>query len=111
MINENKFIQSINYPIPVPDQIVLILIINIMLVIGSSIYKYKAPTRIQTFSEIQWVEVQKYPRVLYLLERVSVPKWQLAATFFLLGGAFLGTLLIGYRLLQAILYICSRSSV
>lgn len=107
MLNDSKFIDVIDYPIPVPDQIVLILVINVMLVIGSSIYKYRAPPRIQKFSEIEWVEVHRYPRVLYLIERISAPKWQMVAAVFLLGGAVMAVLLILYRLGLAGSYILS----
>jgi len=104
MLNETQLITSIKYDIPIPDQMFWIIISSLCLVIGSSIYKWKCPRRIQEFSETLWVEEHNRPRHFYLSECLKSPNYQIATTVLLLFGGCIGLILVGLRVLDALHY-------
>lgn len=110
LLNENRFVQSLHYPIPVPLRSMLILLSTALLVVGSTVYRLKCPDRIQTFSETEWVEQHKQPRLLYLAENLNrwgwMGRWQWICTVSIGLGGFLALWLIGERLWLAGFYIC-----
>jgi len=43
-----------------------ILLDTLLLVAGSTLYRFRCPERIQEFSEHQWVEEHGHPRLIYI---------------------------------------------
>ena len=71
LLNKTALIEIIKYPIPIPERTWWILLSSTLLVIGSTLYRWKCPQRIQTFSETEWVEEHGHPRQLYIAESLS----------------------------------------
>jgi len=72
-LNSSQFLAMIEYPIPLPQRMVLLLYTSLCLMAGSWIYKLWCPHRVQEFSETTWVEELGRPRLLYLAK--SLARW------------------------------------
>ena len=71
-VNEDPNLSAwIPFDVPYPLRSVLVLISSILLVLGSTVFRLGCPTRIQEFSESQWVEAHRNPRPLYLSESLN----------------------------------------
>jgi len=103
-LNETKFIADLEYPIPIPHRMMLILLTSVLLVIGTTIYELMCPNRVKEFSETEWVEKYERPRLQYLAEKLK-RRGQGAALFFSACGGLLALYLILERLYWAAVYI------
>lgn len=66
-LNETKFIDDwIVYPVPIPRRMGWLIASSVLLVAGSTSYRIACPRRVQEFSEEQFVEELRQPRLLYL---------------------------------------------
>jgi uncharacterized protein YjbI with pentapeptide repeats len=97
----------INYQIPISLRMSLILLDSILLVTGTTIFKLGCPVRVQEFSESQWVEEHRQPRLLYLREKWSGHVLQWLTLVFIAAGALVGLGLIGEQLRKALVYVAT----
>jgi len=109
-LNDHKFVVSaLRYPLPIPDRTTLLFVSSIFLAIGSTIFKVACPSRIQEFSETQWVEQHGHPRLHYLAVSMSWRSWrrpaQWATAFFTLLGGLLALWLMIDSIKLAISYL------
>ena len=105
-LNRTKFVQAFSYPLPIPDRVSLLLIPALLIVLGSTMHKIACPSRTQDFSETQWVEEHKNPRLGYIADSLSRGwrrwmQWPTAA-FTILGGV-----LAGYLVFESLFYAIS----
>jgi len=105
MLNQSRLLEQVNYPIPVPLRMTLILINCLILVAGSTLLRLACPRSVLQFSESEWVEQNRQPRLLYLREKWSRRKMQVLAAILLVSGGGLASWLIGERLILAMRYI------
>lgn len=96
--------EHLTLEIPIPGQLVLTVITALLLVIGSTLYKFACPQRIQTFTEVEWVEQHRHPRLLYLSESFSRPILRVVTLFFLLLGGLLALCLLKTSIVSATRY-------
>jgi uncharacterized protein YjbI with pentapeptide repeats len=106
-LNEHPPLQSSNQVIPIPTRMTLVLLSSLLLVVGSTSYRLLCPSRIQEFSETEWVERHRYPRLLYLAASYKRSGQWLAFLATGIGGA-LGALLLSERLLKALNYALTQ---
>lgn len=104
-LNDSQLVATFNYPIPIPDRIVLVLLDTLLLAVGSTCYRIACPLRVQEFSETAWVEQHRNPRLLYLAESLRRRKLQWLTLFLTAGGGLLALYLLGERILVALRYI------
>jgi hypothetical protein len=90
--------------IPIPERLVLTVVDALLLVIGSTLYKFACPRRIQTFTEVEWVEQYGHPRLLYLAESFGHPIHRVVTLVFLMAGGLLALYLIGESIIAATQY-------
>ncbi|MCB9981390.1 MAG: pentapeptide repeat-containing protein [Rhodospirillales bacterium] len=90
--------------IPVPDQLWIMLVSFILLVVGSTLYKFGCPDRVQTFSEVEWVEQHHRPRIHYFEQMLKKPNIQLLSFSFLVSGASIAVILMLCNVFPAIYY-------
>ena len=89
-INDTKLIETLNYPVEVPDQAGIIISSSVLLGISATIYKFKCPDTVQNFTQTEWVYEHKHPRPLYLVDLLQSRKLRLLSVILM----FLGGLLI-----------------
>lgn len=104
-LNNTHVITQLAYPIPVPERLQLTIWASVLLAFGSTWYELACPERVKEFSEQEWVDQLKRPRLLYIYEnlkrRFSV--WPVAI---LLGvGGVLATYLFVDRVATALAVI------
>jgi uncharacterized protein YjbI with pentapeptide repeats len=104
-LNETRFIDVIHYPVRIPHRMMLILLDTVLLVIGSSFYKWFCPGRVQEFSETQWVEQHGRPRLQYFAEDWKHRRRRVVAWVATVTGAVLGAFLVLERLYLGVKYI------
>jgi uncharacterized protein YjbI with pentapeptide repeats len=109
LLNEHQLLAAVEYPIPIPEKMSLILLDAILLVFGSTIYRFRCPSRVQEFSENQWVEEHRHPRLIYIRDKLDRRKSQVVTALFFGPGIGLAIYLIGERLVSAAGYIYSFS--
>ncbi len=90
--------------VPIPDRLVLTAISALFLAFGTTLYKLFCPIRVQHFSEVEWVEVQKHARLLYLSHSFRYPFLRYVTLFFFTTGGLLGLYLLGWSILSATRY-------
>jgi hypothetical protein len=81
-----------------------IIVSSLLLVIGSTVYRFRCPRRVQEFSETQYVEQLGHPRPRYISDALKREGQKTAAVTTLLGGG-LALCLIVERLWLAGLYL------
>lgn len=108
-LNEQQILLGINYPIPIPGRLPMILLNSVILVIGTTIYRFWCPHRVQEFSETRWVEEHRHPRLLYFQASWSRRPAQWLAFLFTAAGGLIAAVLIGERILVAMRYILKWS--
>ena len=96
--------ENLTFEISIPGRLVLTVLDALLLVIGSTLYKFACPQRIQTFTEVAWVEQHRNPRLLYLSESFSRPVLRVVTLFFLLLGGLLTLYLLGASIVSATRY-------
>ena len=104
-INTNQIFTNIEYPIPIPHRISLVLISSILLAIGSTMYKTWCPERIQTFSETEWVEQHGHPRLMYFSSSWGSKMGILSTLIFTGFGGILAIYLIIERIIIALAFL------
>ena len=87
-------------PIQIPERTLVLLASSIFLAVGSTLYRLKCPGRVQEFSEVQWVEQHRYPRLQYLAESLRRP-WQIETAIITGIGGVLALYLVGDRVYVA----------
>jgi hypothetical protein len=95
----------VTHPIPIPDQMILILVDCLLLVFATTTFRVFCPDEVQEYSETCWVAELRRPRLLYIKEKL---RRRLAQFLTLLGfasGGPLAIFLIGRRLHIAFCYI------
>ena len=109
-LNKTRVITVLEYPIELPDKTMYLFASSILLAVGSTLYRLKCPARVQEFSEVQWVEQHRYPRLQYLAESLSRP-WQIE-TAVITGIGGVGALyLVGDRVYVALRYILAELGI
>lgn len=106
-LNETGFIAQMNYPIPLPNRVLWLLLSSFMLFLGTAMYRLACPQRVQEFSETQWVEQHGRPRIQYLSASTD-RKWQLSTFFFMSIGGVLGLALLFERFYEAFGYVVAE---
>jgi len=106
MLNETRLIQDwVQYPIPIPHRMFLILIDSILLVLGTTVFKLACPSNVQEFSQAQWVLEHRQPRLPYLRDQWSRYWLRWITVLFSITGAALGLYLIIERVFLAFKYL------
>jgi len=105
LLNHTQFLQFIDYPIPTPVRMVWVLRSSLLLVIGSTLYTTVCPARVQEFSETQWVEQHRHPRLLYIAEKLRRRWVQWPTLITTVVGGLIALWLVCERLIQLIDYI------
>ena len=85
-VNEHRSVEVLQYPIPIPARMTLLIVSSLLLVVGSTLYRVMCPKRVQHFSETAWVEEHQYSRLHYLGESLKRRGQWLTATTTVLGG-------------------------
>jgi hypothetical protein len=106
-LNGTGFIAELNYPIPLPDRVLWLLLSSFFLFLGSAMYRLACPARIQEFSETQWVEQHGRPRIQYLSASMN-RKWQISTALFMFSGGGLGVMLLFERFYVAFEYVMAE---
>lgn len=111
-LNSHMPITVLDYPIPVPGRIALLLGSSVTLGLGVTLFRLLCPPRIRESSETYWVEQARRPRLLYLVEDLQPRFWGARAlTFSLTGiGGILGLVLLFERLFVAMRVLFSTFS-
>ncbi|MBN2411094.1 pentapeptide repeat-containing protein [candidate division KSB1 bacterium] len=100
-----ELMEFIDNPIPIPGRMVWLLISSILLVIGSTLYKTVCPARVQEFSETQWVEQHRHPRLLYIAEKLRRRWVQWPTLITTVSGGLIALWLVLERLIKVIVYL------
>ena len=110
LLNETQLLgrDLVQYPIPIPHRMTLIIVSSLLLVIGSTFYRIFCPQRVQHFSETEWIEEHGKLRLLYLVESLR-RRGQFLTTVATLVGGVLAFLLVVERLAIAFRYIAAYS--
>lgn len=96
--------EKLTFEISIPGRLVLTVLDALLLVIGSTLYKFACPQRIQTFTEVEWVEQHRNLRLLYLSDSFSRPSLRGVTLFFLLVGGLLTLYLLIASIVSATQY-------
>lgn len=104
-LNDSKIMTTIKeYPIPIPERMIWILISCLLLVVGSTLFKFFCPPEVKHFSEAQWVEQHRKPRLIYISHKIK-RRWARVITATFLGiGSFMAAWLILEKFYRAIRY-------
>jgi hypothetical protein len=105
LLNSHRFVQTLEYPIPIPENIGLIILSSLLLGVSSGIYKSVCPEILQNFTEAQWVYEHRHPRIKYLIASLSAKCWRRSCMLLLLLGGFIAIYILGQRLMGAVVYI------
>ena len=103
-LNSTELVQQFVYPVPLPDRLLWLLLSSFLLLLGTSMYRLVCPSRVQEFSETQWVEQHGRPRIQYFAESAK-RKWQWSTAFFMFSGGTLGLALLLERVWVAFGYV------
>lgn len=95
-LNELRFLQTVTYPVPMPNGLFRALLASALLVFGSAIHNALCPARIRNFSEVQWREAMNHSSLLYRSEALKRP----FASFLTSITLFPGGLLAGWIILE-----------
>ncbi len=106
-LNQTKFIEVLDYPVPVPERIFLIILSSVFLAIATTIYKIKCPDLVQNFTESQWVYEHKHPRPRYLVNALAEQGWRRVCFILMILGSLIAGGLILERLYSAVSYLFS----
>jgi uncharacterized protein YjbI with pentapeptide repeats len=104
-LNHHQWLKWINYPIPVPKNMMWILIDCLALVIATTIFKFSCPSRVQRFDETQWVDELGHARLLYIAESMRSFGRRLTTMVLSIFGILLAITLFIQRLAWAGIYI------
>jgi uncharacterized protein YjbI with pentapeptide repeats len=99
-----------NVPIRPSYDMLWFIVLTFSLVIGSSIYKFFCPARIQEFSEAEWVDIHGHPRMQYIADKTSRRLAQWPTLIFTAFGGLVALLMIGGKLLIAVRYLAAGVS-
>ena len=104
-LNEHQPLETLDYPLPLPERAVHLLISSLLLAVGSSIFKGLCPSPVRRYSETEWLFELGHSVLLYRSE--TVQRWwaQVATLLFVVPGGLLATYLIFERLAVALAYI------
>ena len=106
-VNSTSWVQeSVGGEIPIPYRMGLILVSSLLLVGGSTLYKAACPSRVQEFSEAEWVDRLGHPRLVYLAESLR-HRWQWMTFLLTVCGGGVAVFLIGERVWLALRYLWS----
>ena len=103
-LNETRVVDWLEYPVPLPNRVLWLLLSSAALAFGSTLYRWNCPDRVQTFSETEWVEAHGRPRLLFIGEKIKRP-WQWSTSVLLWLGAVTGGALLLERVIVALIYI------
>lgn len=104
-LNDTRVAKDIiQYPVPLPQRMVWLILSSLLLVIGSTIYRLACPGRVQSFSEEQFVEEHRHARLLYLAECWSRRGLQWPAALLTLIGGLSGLALAAERIWVGLAY-------
>lgn len=106
-VNSTGFLEMLEYPIPLPERVLWLLLSSFLLFLGSSMYRLLCPQRVQEFSETQWVEQHGRPRLQYL-SASHERKWQLSTFVLIASGGALGLILLFERFYVAFEYVMAE---
>ena len=104
-LNRKEFIETINYPIPIPENMSWIILSSILLATSTTIYRFRCPDIVQDFTQSQWVYEHKHARPLYLVKTLTKEKWRYLCLTLLFSGGFIATIILLLRLFKAIYYL------
>ena len=91
--------------VPTPERMRDILLASVFLVIGTTFYKLVCPSRVQTFSETEWVEAHGRARLQYFAKSWS-RKWaQWPTLIFTTGGGVWGLWIVLEQLFGALRHL------
>ncbi len=100
-LNVSEYLTVVNYPIPKPTQIGLVIFDSFLLIVGSTLYKFYCDPDIQNFSESEWVIEHRQPRPLYKSKILQKPIQRLLCFWFMLSGGLLCLYLVAGRFYDA----------
>ena len=104
-LNRTQFISVIHYPVPIPQNMLWIILSSMLLAISSTIYRLMCPNIIQDFTQSQWVYEHNHPRPFYLVKTLAKEKWRYTCVILLILGGFIAVIIFSIRLLRAIYYL------
>lgn len=84
-LNESEFLTVVDYPIPLPDRLLALLIGSALLAIGTTIFDFRCPAKVRDYAFTTWVYELGRPGVLYVSEDLRRPIW--AGVTYLVGVA------------------------
>jgi uncharacterized protein YjbI with pentapeptide repeats len=112
-INESEVLHRdvVSYPIeiPIPLHMVWLLISSLLVFIGATVFQIACPQRIQHFSETEWVDAQRHPRLLYIADALRRNTWAIFSLVCTVIGGTIGLLLLGERIWRGFGYLVAQT--
>jgi uncharacterized protein YjbI with pentapeptide repeats len=106
-LNLNPFVQSFQYPIPVPAPSRLLLLGSILLAVGATVFQIACPPRVREFSRVRWVEELGRSGARYSWEALQRPLAATICGLFVAGGGLLVGIVFVARLVSAVRFVVS----
>lgn len=73
LLNSTEFMQTLSYPVPIPEKLGILLLGSLLLTVGSLIYEVACPVRVQEYTLTGWVDELGRAGVLYLSDMIQRP--------------------------------------
>jgi hypothetical protein len=103
-LNSTKVVLQVNYPIPIPERAVLVMISSLLLAGGSTIYKLCCPSTVQEYSETNWLQELRKSVLIYRVDRIQGWWAQLLTLVLITAGGTLAAYLLAEQIVRAVTY-------